>query len=210
MTRTIELPFPPSRDNLVFSKDWEGQDFDEPLGYVLKEITWDMDRNRFVADTEMFITGIPIDMIPFEILHLVYQGWKYGSYKDQYQTERKRGRKRSKLVAIPECDWDYEEAEAWDENPKGRPKEFKLILHAVVSTMAELRNNCGVAYAMLKTGRYFDIDAGDSRSELSLLERRFQDAIRDYESLSSERQWDWSERVKRRYPQLRDIVAAIE
>lgn len=190
LTRTIELPFPPSRDIAVFSKDWEGQDFDEPLGYVLKEVTWDMDRNRFVADTEMSITGIPIAMIPLEILHLVYQGWKYGSYKDQYQTERKRGRKRSKLAAIPECDWNYEEAEAWDENPKGRPKEFKLILHAVVSTMAELHNNCSVAYAMLKTGRYFDIEAGDSRSELSPLERRFQDAIREYESLSSERQWD--------------------
>lgn len=210
LTRTIELPFPPSRDISVFSKDWEGQNIDEPLGYVLKEITWDMDRNRFVADTEMSVTGIPIAMIPFEILHLVYQGWKYGSYKDQYQTERKRGRKRSKLAGIPEYDWDYEEAEAWDANPKGRPKEFKLILHAVVSTMAELHNNCGVAFAMLKTGSYFDIDSEDSRSELSPLERRFQDSIREYESLSSEKQWDWSERVKRRYPQLREIVAAIE
>jgi len=210
LTRTIELPFPPSRDISVFSKDWEGQDIDEPLGYVLKEVTWDMDRNRFLADTEMSVTGTPIAMIPFEIVQLVYNGWKYGSYKDQYQTERKRGRKHSKLPAVPVFEWDHDEAETWDENPKGRPKEFKLILHAVVSTMAELRNNCGVAYAMLKTGSCFDIKAGDSRSELSPLERRFQDAIREYESLSSERQWEWSERVKRRYPQLRDIVAAIE
>lgn len=76
--------------------------------------------------------------------------------------------------------------------------------------MAELHNNCGIAYAMLKTGCYFYLKAGRLRSGLSPLERRFQDAIREYESLSSERQWDWSERVKRRYPQLRDIVAAIE
>lgn len=210
LTRTIELPFPPSRDISVFSKDWEGQDFDEPLGYVLKEVTWDMDRNRFLADTEMSVTGIPIAMIPFEILQFVYHGWKYGSYKDQYRTERKRGRKRGKVAALPVFEWDHDEAETWDENPKGRPKEFKLILHAVVSTMAELRNNSGVAYAMLKTGCYFDIPAGRSPSELSHLERRFQEAIREYESLSFERQCDWSERVRRRYPQLTDIVAAIE
>lgn len=210
LTRTIELPFPPSRDISVFSKDWEGQDFDEPLGYVLIEVTWDMDRNRFLADTGMSVTGIPIAMIPFEILQLVYHGWKCGSYKDQYRTERKRGRKRGELAAMPVCDWDYDEAESWDENPKGRPKEFKMILHAVVSTMAELHNNCGVAYAMLKTGRYFDIKAGDSRSELSPLKRRFLDAIREYESLPFERQCDWRDRVTRRYPQLADIVAAIE
>ncbi|MBI5757072.1 MAG: hypothetical protein HZA46_00985 [Planctomycetales bacterium] len=208
LTRTIELPFPPSRDISVFSKDWEG--IDEPLGYVLKEVTWDMDRNRFLADTELSVTGIPIAMIPFEILQLVYHGWKYGSYKDQYRTVRKRGRIRGKLAAMPACEWDEEEAATWDANPKGRPREFKLILHAVVSAMAELRNNCGVAYAMLKTGSYFDIPAGRSPSELSHLERRFQEAIREYESLSFERQWDWSERVKRRYPRLTDIVAAIE
>lgn len=208
LTRTIELPFPPSGDIAVFSKDFEG--IDEPMGYVLKEITWDMDRNRFLADTELSAARVPIAMIPFLIVQLVYHGWKYGSYNDHYQTERKPSRKRKKLAPIPVFEWDFEEAGAWDANPKGRPKEYKLVLHAVVSTMAELHNNCSVAYAMLKTSSYFNIEAGDSRSELSPLERRFQDAIREYESLSFERQCDWCDRVKSRYPQLRDIVAAIE
>ena len=65
LTRTIELPFPPAEDISIFSKEWEGEDF--PLGYVLKNVTWEIDRDRFLADTLLSVTGTPIAMIPFEI-----------------------------------------------------------------------------------------------------------------------------------------------
>jgi hypothetical protein len=157
LTRTIKLPFPPGQDISVFSKDWEGTE--DPFGYVLKEVTWDMDRNRFLADAVLSVTGIPIAMIPYEIRQLVYHGWKYGSYKDHYRTERKRGRKRDKLQGVPICEWDSEEAEAWDANPKGRPKEFKLFLHAIVSTMAELRKTWGHPKPAGNLGRLGDSTA---------------------------------------------------
>lgn len=207
LTRTIELPFPPAEDVSVFSKTWEGME--DPLGYILKNVTWDMDRNRFLADTMLSVTGTPIAMIPFEICQLVYHGWKYGSYKDNYQTRRKGRRKRDKLLTISGCDWDYDVAEAWETSPNNRPDEFKLVLQAVVATMAELHNNCRVAYAMLKTGCYFDIAKGTLPSDLPVLERRYSEALGKYDALPSDKQWDWAERVKRRYPQLVDVAAAI-
>ena len=207
LTRTIELPFPPCEDVSVFSKEWEGME--DPMGYRLKEITWDIDSGRFLADTEMSMTGTPIAMIPHEIRRLVDHGWQFGSYASRYKTERKRGRKRAKLPSLEIGDWDEDDAEAWNANPKGRPKEFKLVLHGVVATMAELHNNCSVAYAMLKTGGYVDVPERKMPSELSPLERRFSEATREYESLTSDKQWDWAERVQRRYPRLSDVVEAM-
>jgi hypothetical protein len=208
LTRTIDLPFPPVENISVFSKDWEGTD--DPLGYILKQVTWDMDRKRFLAETAISVTGTPIAMIPFEIHELVGHGWRVGSYQDGYRTDRKRGRKRSKLPRISVHEWDWDEAEAWDSDPKGRPKEFKLLLQGIVSTMAELHNNCSIAYAMLKTGRFVEVTDRGTPTELSSQERRFRDATREFESFASDRQWDWAERVKRRYPQLADIAKAIE
>lgn len=207
LTRTIELPFPPANDNSVYSKDWEG--IEDPFGYPLKEVTWDIDRKRFLADTELSVTGTPIAMIPFEIGQLIEWGWKYGSYKDFYQTERKRGRKRSALPAMSICDWDYDEAAEWERSHKNRPKEFKVILHAIASTMAELHNNCGIAYAFLKTGTFFDIPQYKSPTELPPLEKRFYEACREYDALKFDKQCAWSENVRRRYPRLSDVVEAI-
>ena len=208
LTRTIELPFPPAKDISVFSKDWE--DLVDPMGYVLKEVTWDADRNCFLADTEVSDTGLPIALIPHDIRRLVDHGWKYGSYKDGYQTERKRGRKHHTLPAMRIRKWDFDEAASWEANRKDRPKEFNLVLRAIVATMAELHNNCAVAYAMLKTACFLHIPDQKPASELSPLEKRFRQAIDDYHRLTSDQQWDWCDRVKRRYPRLADIVQAIK
>ena len=56
LTRSFELPFPPTEKMLVFSKGWEGQD--DPMGYVLKEVTWDIDRSCFLAETELSSTEV--------------------------------------------------------------------------------------------------------------------------------------------------------
>jgi hypothetical protein len=208
LTRTIELPFPPSEDIAVHSKDWEG--IDDPMGYRLKEITWDVDRNRFLAETEVSSTGTPIAMIPHEIRALLKHGWQYGSHHDKYQTERKRGRKRRKLPRLRINKWDWEEAETWDTvRDNARPEEYKLVLHAVVSTMAELHNNCSVAYAMLKTGGYVEVPDDRFGNDLSPLEKKFSDAKRAYEAMPFDQAWDWCERVQRRYPRLIEVVEAM-
>lgn len=207
LTRTFELPFPPVEKVSVFSRDWEGHD--DPMGYVLRKVTWDLDRQRFLAETAISVTGTPLVMIPYEIRQLVDLGWRYGSYKDTYQTERKRGRKRRPLPPIPSHEWDWDDAEAWDGDPAGRPPEFKLFLHGIVATMAELYNNWSVAYAMLQTGGFVDVPERKPPSELTSRELRFRDAQRAFESLTSDQQRDWAERTRSRYPSLAEIVAAI-
>lgn len=207
LTRTLELPFVPREDIAVFSKEWEGME--DPLGYRLKEITWDVDRNRFLAETSISMVGTPIAMIPHEIHRLTDHGWKLGSFKDQYSTERKRGRKRAKLPTMKISHWDDDEAEQWDVQPKGRPKEYKLILHTVVAMMATLQNNCIVAYAMLKTGRYADVPEGKQPRDLPPAERRFSEAVEEYLAMNFDKQWKWSERIQGRYPRLVELVEAI-
>lgn len=74
LNRAIELPFPPTEDISVFSKSWEGMEMEDPMGYHLKEITWDLDRQCFLAETRMSSTGVPIALIPYEIQNLLEQG----------------------------------------------------------------------------------------------------------------------------------------
>lgn len=208
LTRTIELPFPPVEEISIFSRVWQPNG--EPLGYVLKDITWDLDRQRFFAETGHSISDTPIAMIPYELRELIDSGWTYGSFKDSYQTERNRGRKRGTRPAIENGDWDFDEAAEWDTSTRNRPKEFRQILQAVGSTMAELGNNCHVAYAMLKTGFFFNLPSGKLPSQLSPQERRFYQACRTFESLTFDQQCYWREGVTRRYSSLRDAVAAVE
>jgi hypothetical protein len=209
LNRTIELPFPPAAKVSVFSREWER--LDDPMGYYLKEITWDLDRKCFLAETHISATGIPIAMIPHEIRNLLDCGWTFGSCKDAYRTERRRGRKRSKLPTMQINDWDEDEAATWETmRDKSRPKEFKVILHAIITTMAELHNNCSVAYAMMKTGGYVDIPEGSSQDKLSPFVKKFSAAMREYDALTFDQQWDWCESVQRRYPRLIEVVEAIQ
>lgn len=92
-------------------------------------------------------------------------------------------------MAISE--WVEEDAEAWDSDKTGRPKELKNVWHAVVAMMAGLWNNCPVAYAMLKTGVHVEVPK-EGFGERSPLQTRFRDAIQEYESLSGEIAW-WDE-----------------
>jgi hypothetical protein len=208
LTRTIELPFPPTNEMLVFSKNWEGAD--DPMGYVLKEVTWDLDQGCFLAETELSSSGVPIALIPWEIRRLVDRGWQFGSYKDRYVSDGRRGRLRKKLPRLRISDWDDEEATNWETaKNKSRPAEFKIALQAVAATMAILRNNCRVAYAMLKTRGYVDLPDRSAPAELSDFQRKFLAAMDAYDSMTFDQQWNWCESVQRRYPRLIDVVAAI-
>jgi len=208
LTRTIELPFPPTEKMLVFSKDWEGAD--DPMGYVLKEVTWDLDRGCFLAETELSSTGVPIALIPWEVRRLVDRGWQFGSYKDQYTRDRRRGRLRKKLPLLRISDWDDEEATTWETAAKkSRPAEFKIVLQALAGTMAGLRNNCRVAYAMLKTGGYVDLADRFAPKEPSEFQQKFVAAVEAFDSKTSDQQWDWCESAQRRYPGLIDVVEAM-
>jgi hypothetical protein len=208
LTRTFELPFPPTEKMLVFSKEWEGQD--DPMGYVLKEVTWDIDRSCFLADTELSSSGVPIALIPLDIRRIVDFGWRFGSFKDGYETDRRRVRKRKKLPRLRIRDWDDDEVTAWETaKKKSRPKEFTIVLQAVASTMAELHNNSRVAFAMLKTGGYVDVPRQTALDQLTAFQRKFAAALDAFDSKTSDQQWGWAESVQRRYPRLNEVVEAI-
>jgi hypothetical protein len=208
LTRSVELPFPPTENMLVFSKEWEGQD--DPMGYVLKEVTWDIDRGCFLAETELSSTGVPIALIPREIRRLLDLGWQSGSFKDRYETDRRRAKKRKKLPPLRINDWDDDEVTPWETAAKkSRQQEFTIVLHALVSTMAELRNNSRVAYAMLKTGGYVDLSRQSAPDALTDFQRKFAAALDAFDSMTSDQQWDCCESVQRRYPRLNDVVEAI-
>lgn len=206
--RVFELPFPPTSDISVFSKDWEGTE--DPMGYHLKEITWDLDKQCFLAETQMSTTGVPVALIPYEIHGLLEQGWTFGSYMDQYRTERRRRRKQRALPILRVSKWDHDEAATWETTRgKSRPKEFLTILHAIIATMAELHNNCGVAYAMSKTQGFVDVPEGLFHRDQSPFQQKFQVAVREYEEWTFDQQWDWCERVQRRYPRMIDVIDSI-
>lgn len=207
LTRSFELPFAPTNGSSVFSQQWEG--LDEPLGYILNNVTWDLDRGCFVAETENSITGIPIALIPHEIKMYVDFGWAIGSYKDQYATLGKSGRKRRKLPVLEISGWEDEEAESWQLNKTDRPKEFKKIWHAVVAMMVDLCNDSAVAYAMLKLGIFVAVPTSEF-AKLSPIEIRFRDATHEYETLTFEKMVKWRERIVGRYPRMKDVVEAIE
>lgn len=210
LNRMCELPFVPTEDVSIFSKSFEG--CEEPLGYCLKEVMWDLDRECFLAETQYSSIGTPIAMIPHEIDALLSHGWEFGSYQDSYSSEAKPGRKRKSLSPLRISKWDDDEAKEWElRTSKSRPKEFTTVLHAVVSTMAELNNNCEVAFAMLKTGGFADLPEDRfQRRDLSPFEERFEAATKEYSHMTFDQQWEWCKSVQRRYPRLIDVVRAIQ
>lgn len=210
LNRTFQLPFPPSTDVFIFSKEWEGFE-EEPLGYHLKEITWDADRSCFLAQTFICHHGDPIAIIPHELRQLLKCGWRFGSYVDKYVGKDRRGRERKKLKLPRRVRrWNADEAESWElAGCKSRPADFMVVWHAVIAMMAALDNNCAVAYAMLRTGFFLETPENKPLSALSQEEQVFKSAVVTFQSWSLEEQWNWRDRVKRKYPRLIDVVEAL-
>jgi hypothetical protein len=85
LTRALELPFPPWDGLILTSEALNGRP--DPMGFVLKEVTWDMDRQLFLAKTYEIIHDLPIACIPYDIRDLLERGWRYGSMADKYGTD---------------------------------------------------------------------------------------------------------------------------
>lgn len=210
LTRSIEMPFVPTKRVALYSHTWENI-VGEPLGYQLKDITWDLDRECFLAETHTSATGVPIAMIPHEIASMIDCGWRYGSYRDTYSTGLKRGRKRKKeLPQLQIKKWDWDEAERWEATRDGRPAEFKTVLQAVIRTMLELHNKPAAAYAMHHTGTFFPIEDDIHTQPQSPGEEKFLAAMRKFSAWSPDKQWDWCQSAQVRLPRLIDVVEALQ
>jgi hypothetical protein len=208
VTRVLELPFVPSPGILVWSKEMDGGD--EPMGIKLDDLTWDIDRQVFLAKTCLIDCG-PMVMVPHNIRDLIDRGWRFGSYLDSYPSEIKdRDVDEVPVDPVPyyNKDWDDDEMETWPTlRPTARPAEFNVVFGALIRTLAELYNNDAVAYAMDKTKIYFDeADLKENNSEVA---SRWRDKQEEFGRMPLEKRLAWRRRVRRKYPSLARIVASL-
>lgn len=203
LLRTIELPFVPTSELAVYSREFDPTPV--PVGLVLKEIVWDMDRQVFLAKSSLIDSGLPIAMIPHELKSWIDLGWRFGSHDETYDPEPSEKPTNLPSLAPPEIE-DDEVMDRWPmERPAKRPAEFNLLLKAMVRTMAELFNNSDVAYAVYKTQMFFSEE--QLKENRSAATDRWRKAWSDFHDLASEQQLAWRDRVMRRHPHIVQFVA---
>jgi len=210
LTRKFELPFPPT-EGLSLA----GQALNENptgLGFVLESVTWDVDRQVFLAHTSLVEQGFPIPFIPQSLRSWLDRGWQLGTFEDNYENDEE-----PEAAEVPEVIDGSEQADADDEDsweaaqkwpsmsPSLRPKHVTRMLRALVREMAESFNNSPTAYAIDQTKMVFsdqELQADDSP-----LKTRFKDAKWEYQTMPNDQRLAWHERVGRSYPKLARLVA---
>lgn len=207
LTRTIEFPFAPYSGLAVHGKELD--ECPELMGFVLKNVVWDIDRQTFLAETFSVHYG-SFFMIADEIRTWVDRGWRLGSYLDAYKAadEAESGEEEETVVIDEGDDDEWDEMERWPTmRPQKRPAHFNKLLRAMVRTMVELRNNEATAYAMAKTQLLFD------DQELKTLDspdkERFKASQNEYWKMPVDQQYAWQDGVKRKYPRLDRLVSEL-
>ena len=180
---------------------------DEPMGFSLGDLTWDVERRVFLAETGMASAGSLAD-IADDLRCWLDRGWRFGSYKDAYVEPDDASDGEPATVDSAEfLLYEDGEREAWQrKTSRSRPREFNEFFRALIRTMAELHNNESVAYAMYKTQRFFT--EGELKDRDSRTIGKFRDAELEYRNMTSDRQLAWARRVSRRYPRLDQLIRA--
>ena len=203
VTRTFELPFAPSSGMLLCGAPFS-EELD-PQGYKLDGVTWDVDRQVFLAKTSLVSVGLPIAYIPDAIREWTDRGWRMGSYDDAYMSSEEPESEDVEEPADQGADNEWDDAERWPgQRPSARPPEFNKLLRALVRAMVESHNNLAVAYAIDKTKRFF---TQDQLGEDSSAVKKWIAAQREYQAMGWEDQHRWEEGVMQRHPRLDRIVA---
>ena len=204
VTRELDLPFPPTEGLFLGGVVLNGVPI--PLGYKIKEVTWDIDRETFFANSSSSLVDFPIALIPLEIRSWIDRGWRLGSYEDTYEKEDKRVTRFQRKPIACKWDWDDEdEAEKWQRmRPRSRPENFNKLFKAVVREMALLGNNSAVAYAMYRTHTFFD-DTELEKDETPAA-KKFKDAKSEFDRMSFDEHYDWCHSIARRCPHLAQFV----
>ncbi len=205
VTRTLELPFPPVEGMYLTGLTINGQPMVE--GNPIEDVTWDLDRQVFLVNAKAISVNLPIAFIPLDIMSWLERGWRLGSFEEAYQDESdKPTRERTpKTIAMYSHDDLGDEAEHWPTmNPRSRPPAFNQFLRALVREMASLQNNWPIAYAIDQTKVFFtegQLKGNDARSAI-----KFQDAVRRFEGMSFDQQYDWYKRVIQKNPRLESML----
>ena len=205
VTRTLELSFPPTEGLSITGIAIDGQPMAQ--GFKLKNLTWDLDRQRFFATTSLTSHDFPIAEIPDMIRDWLDRGWQLGSYEDTY--EEKPEYQQDLLLAKPIVGArteDEEKAERWPAmSPRSRPSGFNKFLRALAHEMARLYNNWDTAYAIDKT-KYFFTDE-QLKENKSRAATKFRDAQAEFDRMTFDQQYDWREKVLRRRARRRRTTA---
>jgi hypothetical protein len=203
LTRSLELPFPPT--NGLHLAGITMDDPPSPLGFRINGVTWDLDRQVFMATTQLIDHNLPIAAIPDEIANWIERGWRLGSYEDAYKQPEETEDDSSEITTESVDDWD-EDDRLPTMNPRSRPRAFNKFFRALVREMARLHNNESAAYAIDRTKMFFDEERLKEESKAAI---RFRDAQNEFSDMTWDQQYDWREKVLRTHPRLDRIVAEI-
>lgn len=205
ITRQFDLPFVPVEGLSVYSRDWE--DCPEPQGMALKDVTWDVDREVFLATAYHYSMDFPIASIPLEVRCWLDKDWQWGSYMDRYQGDDTSKPPRRRQVG--KIDDSLEKLDSKLEEtlpllpPDERPQAFNDLFRALIRHMVTTYSSLETAYAMDKTKRFL----GPCREQSPDANARkdWEDAKSEYKRLSGDERWKWMNRVKK-YPNLTNVV----
>jgi hypothetical protein len=195
LTRTLELPFPPYKKLYLFAKDLD--DCPYPPGLRLDEVTWDIDRECFLATTELIVHG-PIADIPWLLSSYLERGWQVGSLMGQYETDDDLDEEPADEVDVPEGtdDWDMDALEALEkESPRRRPKALNQLVKALVRVMVENGDDMAAAYALDRTGLVISLRDAEHGREPH--DRVWLEAYREFEDLDNDSYKKWRRKVCR-------------
>ncbi len=203
LTRAIKIPFPP-HDGLIL----HSQAIDEcsgPEGFMIKQVIWDIDREVFLARTELVDSGTPIGAIVYQIQNWLDRGWELGSYRDTYPETvkpppRPRGRRRRRKT-----DWD--ELERMQENrlprrPEWFMDEFRAWVRFHVDNYSEFW-----AFAMDQTGVVSPPCQYKRDGSENTAWNEWQTVLQGYGKLSDSDRQAWLRKVKR-YPRWTTLLPA--
>lgn len=202
LTRTIQLPFVPTSRVALTGASLERA---VPLGYRLKNIIWDVDRQVFLAHTEMGTHGDPIALIPDDLQSMLGEGWLIGSWRQYYDPDWKSSIGiNSKFSTLTWMRYQDGELEAWETTASNkRPRKFNEMLRAIVRMLVGLHNNLHVAYAIYKTKIFVALN--DDETPQTPEAKKFRAAMDKYLNLDDEKQFKWMARVRRECPTLADV-----
>jgi hypothetical protein len=202
LTRTIALPFAPHPELTIAGRDLDHSP--DPLGFRLKELTWDVDRRTFLAHSEIVSAG-EIAEIPDEISEWLRLGWKLGSYLDAYRGATPAATPQAGGWAIDaDRHGRHGIGSRTSKHRRWRKPKDKVVFRAMVRKLVEIRNNLPVAYAMYKTKCFVDNHEEERSGNVAV--RRFREAQDTFASLSSVQEEAWRRRVLRSYPTLESLV----
>jgi hypothetical protein len=208
LTRKLELPFAPF--NGLSLNGAELREVPEWSGHELKDITWDIDRQVFLAKAKLIHVNLPIPYIADEIRSWLNRGWKLGSFEELYEADYEAYLASDETPVKPQEASDGKEAiddnkEQWPSlPPKERPAHFNKLLMALVRQLAVEFSNLPTAYAMDKTKMYFTDEA--LRETPSPATEKFVAARDNFARLSRREQIDWAMKVAETHPRMDRVL----